>query len=412
MYASGMATQSLAELAEEERRRQAAEDKLSEEVTRGVQTETAMMESFFMVQTAGYLDDVVNEEGLQNDTQTAHFCNLLKVATNFACTNLSANIKHVPVLVNNLRDLLLEIRREQTEYAAIANELEDLMISFSRMVLETKEQAARLYNHLDVISDEIQILEDALSAEKWTSQDKKDAATAIDQLHKGAQNSIKFAEERKAENKALDERAGHLKKIVNDKQVIIKGRLNLFGNSAISPTAGILGGVLCGGSGTITGLLGAEALLIGSVAVSPLVAVVFGAAIVGVGIGVIVKMVQNFFVNHNTKGLHTLKEIYKQLIVLQAANVSFTKSITDFGTPADQLHKTTGNLCLALERGQDRRMRIVFAKLCKTALQATKQTMESLRELKDFNIDWLTTSKITEMPRASYTNNSLKSLTW
>eukprot|EP01111_Echinosteliopsis_oligospora_P016043 TRINITY_DN6544_c0_g1_i1.p2 TRINITY_DN6544_c0_g1~~TRINITY_DN6544_c0_g1_i1.p2 ORF type:complete len:106 (-),score=14.72 TRINITY_DN6544_c0_g1_i1:242-559(-) len=65
MYASGMATQSLAELAEE---RQAAEDKLSEEVTRGVQTETAMMESVLMVKTAGYIDDVVNEAGLQNDT--------------------------------------------------------------------------------------------------------------------------------------------------------------------------------------------------------------------------------------------------------------------------------------------------------------------------------------------------------
>jgi hypothetical protein len=85
---------------------------------------------------------------LENDTQTRMFIKFLSTATNFASTTFKDKLQIVPKIVQEIQDLIIEMKKDIKDIHEIAIEFEDLLRLFLRIVMSAKHNLNMIKPHL------------------------------------------------------------------------------------------------------------------------------------------------------------------------------------------------------------------------------------------------------------------------
>jgi hypothetical protein len=92
---------------------------------------------------------VAANNGLQDDEQTRSFCKFLAMGTNFASQGFTQRIQTVPDLVNGLKDLITKMQQEIKGFSELAIYFQNLIISFVKLVMNTKHNMKLALPHLE-----------------------------------------------------------------------------------------------------------------------------------------------------------------------------------------------------------------------------------------------------------------------
>jgi hypothetical protein len=89
------------------------------------------------------------EYNLENDLQTRMFIKFLATATNFASAKFKDKLQIVPTIVQEIQNLILEMKKDIKDFHEIAIEFEDLLRLFIRIVLSEKHNLKMILPHLN-----------------------------------------------------------------------------------------------------------------------------------------------------------------------------------------------------------------------------------------------------------------------
>ncbi|CAF1566751.1 unnamed protein product, partial [Adineta ricciae] len=84
----------------------------------------------------------------EDDEQTRLFTTFLGVATNFSSSSFADRLSSVPKVVKSIADLLDAMRREVEEFADIANQFEELVYIFGKLVIDTQHKMGLILPHM------------------------------------------------------------------------------------------------------------------------------------------------------------------------------------------------------------------------------------------------------------------------
>lgn len=174
------------------------------------------------------LADLVDENDLANDPQTGYFCKFVSIATNFASMNFVDRLNVIPTLVDNIQDLLNEIRKEITEFAEIANYFSELITAFISIVMETQHNMSLALPYLEDSNEYLSILSEAFHPESETRLDTDDINDISQSLNGLSEGIFKLLNHAKASNDKsiqLDSRVDNLKNNIQNKIKITQNRI-------------------------------------------------------------------------------------------------------------------------------------------------------------------------------------------
>jgi hypothetical protein len=92
---------------------------------------------------------IASKSGLHDDEQTRSFCKFIAIGTNFASLNFAQRIQSVPELVNGIKDLIIKMEQEIKGFSELANYFQNLIISFVKLVMNTKHNMKMALPHLE-----------------------------------------------------------------------------------------------------------------------------------------------------------------------------------------------------------------------------------------------------------------------
>lgn len=129
-------------------------------------------------------EDEIDET--DTDEQTRLFCKFISISTNFASEKFITRVQRIPVLVNTIKSLVEEIKKEIKEYAEMANFLNELILSFINIVNDTKHKMNMMSPYLKNIVALMDILKEVSEIdEPLKDQDLKDTDSAITRISDG-----------------------------------------------------------------------------------------------------------------------------------------------------------------------------------------------------------------------------------
>ena len=77
-------------------------------------------------------------QSLKDDEQTRLFVKFLSTATNFSSETFADKMNLAPMMVQNIQDLIVEMKKEIKDFKEIAIEFTELVHLFIRVVMNTK----------------------------------------------------------------------------------------------------------------------------------------------------------------------------------------------------------------------------------------------------------------------------------
>ncbi|CAF1128223.1 unnamed protein product [Rotaria magnacalcarata] len=337
------------------------------------------------------LEQVVQSEGLESDKQTHIFRKFLSMATNFSSTNFNDRLNSVPKVVQSIADLLDAMRKEVQEYAEFANQFQELVAMYGKLVIDTQHQMGLLLPYMSAAKDHLSVLADVFESNvnTLTTTDQDDIKIAMNGLAKGMQQMINVSHSSGQESRQLNERITKLKTNVQKKRGTVHGRISLSkALSYLGPLAGA--SIVARVVGTLVAMKelgGAGMLVVAGFSLNPIVAIICGALLGGTLIITIASLVYRFWTRHQYKALAFLEKICSGLMELAQANMFFldylNKSEEAANTINIQLDQVQNSLTSERYRKQN-------AKVCKKALETLEQAVQVIESIRNINITrWL-----------------------
>ncbi|CAM2702478.1 unnamed protein product [Rotaria socialis] len=320
------------------------------------------------------LEQVVQSEGLESDEQTHIFRKFLSMATNFSSANFNDRLNSVPKVVQSIADLLDAMRKEVQEYADFANQFQELVAMYGKLVIDTQHQMGLLLPHMSAAKDHLSVLADVFESNvnTLTATDQDDIKIAMNGLAKGMQQMINVSHTSGQESRQLNERITKLKTKVQKKRGTVHGRVSL--SKALSYLGPLAGASIV-------------ARVVAGFSLNPIVAIICGALLGGTLIITIASLVYRFWTRHQYKALAFLEKICSGLMELAQANMFFldylNKSEEAANTISVQLDQVQNSLTSERYRKQN-------AKVCKKALETLEQAVQMIETIRNINITrWL-----------------------
>lgn len=125
---------------------------------------------------------------LANDPQTRRFAEFVSTATNFASMKFAERLRNIPNLIHSIKDLFIEMIKEIKEFADLAREIQDLIHSFIKLVVNTKRNMELVIAPLQQSINHIEVIADALSPhsnQPLQNRDKEDIQIALQGMSTG-----------------------------------------------------------------------------------------------------------------------------------------------------------------------------------------------------------------------------------
>lgn len=338
------------------------------------------------------LEHAVRAEGLENDELTRVFTKFLSLATNFASTSFTDRLNSVPKVVQSIADFLEKMRQEIAEYAEIANQFEELIQVFGRLVMDTQHKMGLILPHMSEATDHLSVLGDVFesSVTTLTPTDQNDIQIALAGLLKGMHQMRDVSRTSANESRELAERINNLKSNVQKQHATVHGRIQLStALSCLGPFAGA--GVVARAVGalvTVEDFGGAGMFVIGTISLNPIAAIICGALLGGTVIITIAALVYRFWTRQQYRALEFLENICQGLMELSKANMLFLDYL-------NKSEEVSSKISTQLEQIQNtltsERYRKHNAKLCKKAFDSVEEAVQAIEKIRNIDMSqWLT----------------------
>ncbi|CAF1391296.1 unnamed protein product [Didymodactylos carnosus] len=192
------------------------------------------------------LENVAKKYDLENDSQTRRFCEFISIAANFASLKFAERLPNIPELIDSIKELIIEMVKEVKDFADTAAEFENIIQCYIRLVLSTKHNMKMMVPHLDEAKTHMKVTVDTLapeSSEPSVQRDKDDIQIALRGMSSSVRKLLELAQSSKEKSDKLDERIAAMKRNVQNKKLIMEGRIDF---SESSPMLGLGLGIFAG----------------------------------------------------------------------------------------------------------------------------------------------------------------------
>ena len=344
---------------------------------------------------------IANRHGLENDEQTRNFCKFISIGSNFASLDFKDRLQRIPDLVAGIKDLLNKIEEEIKEFAEIANVFQNLIHSFVKIVMNTKNKMNMALPHLEESTVYMSVMKDALmpdSDKPLSPDDMLDVDIALTNLASGIVNLIDLAKQSKEESVQLETKISKLREKVDGKITVTKNRI---GFSKLMPKMGAALGLTAGAGavGTaveISAFGGAGALVLGGLSFPPLGAILIGAVLGAFSIGSIIFLIMKLWEKHQFKALEYLRLILEKLNALNSANIAFMNYMNKSEEDASRIVTNLNFLKMSVKSGS-KRFRKASSEMCGKAIDSTHNMIQCIEKINKIDIDqWISG---TNMPK-------------
>ncbi|CAF3069383.1 unnamed protein product [Rotaria sp. Silwood2] len=334
--------------------------------------------------------------GLENDPQTARFCKFVAVATNFASLRFAERIQLVPELIDSIRQLLEEIQREMQEMAGMGTSLEELVHRLNSLVLTTQHNMKMMLPDLKNAKDYLDITVEALQSnadEPLNDQDRSDIEIALDGMCFGIQNLLQLSQKSGEQSEKLDQDIKNLQQTVQNKRVVVEGRID-FGEhfKIVSQAIAAVGTYTASNALTANGMqhLGRIPGLIrvGSLIYPPLRPILISVVLGGITASTISMLVKRFWLKHNYRALEILENLFDHLIRLNEANDRFGMYMRNSQTSANDVLVNIKTVQRQITSSSPR-IRKMNQAVCQRASKATFSMIDSIEKVLAIDMaDW------------------------
>lgn len=337
------------------------------------------------------LEKAVKMESLEDDEQTNLFTKFLSVATNFASENFTDRLNNVPKVIQSIADLLRQMRQEVKEYAEIANQCEELVQMFNKLVTDTQHNMGMMLPYLSGAKDHLCLLTNVFESNEkaLTTIDPNEIKIAIDGLAQGMKEMKDLSHTSGQESRQLSERITTLKTKVHKQHGTVHGRIHLSKIlSFLGPLAGA--GIVARTVGALVALKefgGAGMLIIGGVTLNPIAAIICGALLGGTLIVTIAGLVYRFWTRHQYKALEFLESICTGLMELSKTNMF----LLDYLNRTEEAANSIGTQLEQIQNSlTSERYRKHNAKLCKKASETIEEAVQVIDKVRNIDMSpWL-----------------------
>jgi hypothetical protein len=352
---------------------------------------------------------------LENDLQTRRFLQFVSIATNFASMKFADRLRNIPELIASIKELFIEMSKEIKDSADIDQELQDLIHCFIKLVGNTKRNMELVISPLQGSINHMEVIADVLSldsAKPLESRDKEDIEIALKGMSSDIEKLLTLAEKSKKESNDLDDKIAIMKGNIQQKRIVIQGRLEL---SKCAPWLGAASGgfggfVVAQGAINTTILGGAGALIIGGMAFPPVYAIIAAALIGGVVVGGIVLLVQKLWAKQNRKALNYLNEIFGLLVKLSDANLYFSNYMNKAEVGASKILNETQQIQQSIASGSER-YRKINVRICTETIQSTKAMITCIDEIVKVDMtQWVNSSAVLNYASSSNAPSTTKDI--
>ncbi|CAF0864591.1 unnamed protein product [Adineta steineri] len=334
------------------------------------------------------LNRAVHMSRIEDDEQTRFFTTFLGVATNFSSASFADRLSSVPKVVKSIADLLDEMRREVAEFTYIANEFEQLVQTFNKLVIDTKHKMGLILPHMCEARDHIGVLTDVFKPSDnnlLTTADYDDIKIATGGLVHGMKKMIDLSRASSKEGSQLNERIARLKTDVRTRRSTVKGRIHISkALNFLGPLAGA--GIVARAVMTMVAAKefgGVGMLVVAGCTFTPLTAIICGALLGGSIILAITGLIYHCWTRHQHKALIFLNKICTGLMELSNANIFFLDCLS-------KSEEAANTISVQLEQIQrsitSERYRKCNAELCKKALESVDQAIKAIEDIKNIDV--------------------------
>jgi hypothetical protein len=310
---------------------------------------------------------------LENDPQARRFLQFVSIATNFASMKFAERLRNIPELIASIKQLFIQMIKEIKDFADIAQELQDLIHCFIKIVVNTKRNMELVISPLQGSINHMEVIADALSpdsAKPLESRDEEDIEIALEGMSSGIEKLLTLAEKSKKESNDLDDKIAIMKGNIQQKRIVIQGRLELA-NCAPIIAAALIGGVVVGG---------------------------------------IVLLVQKLWAKHNRKALSYLNEIFGLLVKLSDANLYFSSYMNKAEVGASKILNETHQIQQTIASGSER-YRKINARICTETIQSTKAMITCIDEIVKVDMtQWVNSSAVLNYASSSNAPSTTKAI--
>lgn len=181
------------------------------------------------------LNKLAEESDLKNDKQTGYFCKFVALSTNFASMNFVERMHIIPNMVDNLHEMLGELKKEIGEFAEIAKHFAELINAFVAIVIETQHNMSLALPYLENSTEYLAIMSDAFKPDsntQLTLSDLSDINQSLDGLSEGISKLLNHAKQSNEKSVQLDMRVDSLKADIQKRIKINRDRLSFEDNFA------------------------------------------------------------------------------------------------------------------------------------------------------------------------------------
>lgn len=333
---------------------------------------------------------VIQENGLQSDQQTKLFCQFLSLSTNFASMQFQNKLSHVPLMMNTVRDLIEEFKKEAKKFGDIAVELENLIQCFTRLVMETKHNLNLARVPLKRSQMHVQVLADALTTgSSLNEKDKADVTLAFDGLSSGIKKFLEYAQSSESESKELARRINSLKETVINTVTVSQSRLVFLNFVAVGCSGGTgigVGSALASSVVMSSSLGGVGALVIGGVAFPPIGAILLGGAIGGMAVTALGCMIYKLWKRKEKYSLQLLIRILENLNKLQAANTMFLAYMNRSTESANAVLANVEDVKSSIVNESERYRQIIGNTVIKELIITTESMISTIDQINRFDV--------------------------
>jgi hypothetical protein len=360
--------------------------------------------------------------GLENDLQTARFCKFVSLATNFASLRFVERIQRLPELIDSIKQLLAEIEREIHEMADMGNFFEELVYCFTSLVLTTQHNMKMMLPDLNNARDYMNITVDALKSDTdqpLSNEDRTDIETALQGMCSGIENLLQLSRSSRERSEKIDQEIEILKQTVQNKRIVVEGRID-FGEhfKIISQAISAFGVYRASNALTLNSVPYLDRIpgliQVGSRIYPPLRPVLISIAIGGITLATISMLVKRFWLKRNYRALEILESLLDHLMRLNQANNHFTMYMRNSEANANDVLVNIRTLQQQITSSSPR-IRKMNQNVCERASKATSEMIDSIEKVLTIDLNpWTSysTHRITTNQSYPVSNQQTSALTY
>ncbi|UJR19598.1 hypothetical protein I4U23_022732 [Adineta vaga] len=272
----------------------------------------------------------------------------------------------------------------------------ELVQCFNTLVLTTQHNMKMMLPDLKNAKDYIDITVDALQSnadQPLNDQDRSDVEMALDGMCCGIRNLLLLSQKSRERSEKLDEDIKNLQQVVQNKRVIVEGRID-FGEqfkiiAQVIGAAGVYNATNALATNWVQHLERIPGLIrVGSLIYPPLRPILVSVVLGGITVATISMLVKQFWLKHNRRALNILENLFDHLMRLKEANDHFTKYMRNSEANANNVLINIKTLHRQITSSTPR-IRKMNQAVCQRASNATCSMIDGIEKILAIDMeDW------------------------